>query len=56
MITWEELAMVVEENGYDASLDWDEESFICPFCNEPVYESDYPEIEDYFCPICHEVF
>lgn len=55
MIAWDELAAVVEENDYDTLVDWDEEFFICPFCNEPVSESDYPEIGDYFCPICHEV-
>lgn len=55
MVAWDELAAVVEENDYDTLVDWDEEFFICPFCKEPVSESDYPEIGDYFCPICHEV-
>ena len=55
MIAWDELAAVVE-NDYDTSVDRDEGFFVCPFCHKSIYENDYPEIGDYFCPICHEPF
>lgn len=55
MVCWDELAALVEENGYDVEVNWDEGFFICPFCDEVIYEADYPEIGGYICPVCHEV-
>ena len=54
MVCWDELATLVEENGYDVEVNWDEGFFICPHCGDPIFEDDYPEIEGYICPICCE--
>ena len=56
MIVWDELAALVERKWYDTEINRDEEYFICPHCGEPIYECDFPEIEDYMCPVCCEPF
>ena len=55
MSSWEEKAHFVEKE-YGAFVDWEERFYICPNCEEPVYESDWTE-NDLFgclCPICEE--
>ena len=56
MFTWEKLATAVEKNGYDTEVNWDEEYFICPYCEEPVLECDFPRNKEFACPICGEPF
>ena len=50
--TWEKCARFCEK-AYGIFVDWDEEFFICPECDEPIYKCDW---EDYgcwtVCPIC----
>lgn len=48
---WYEAAKYLEET-YDTVVDYDQEYFICPECQEPIYFDDYPEVPDEYCPIC----
>lgn len=46
---WEKVAKMCEEI-FGAYVDWEERFFICPECDEPIYECDW---EDFIiCPIC----
>ena len=56
MFTWEKLATIVEKNSYDTEVNWDEEYFICPYCEEPVLKCDFPKNKECACPICGEPF
>ena len=50
--SWEYIAKVVERD-YGCYVDWDEEFYICPECDEPIYKCDYPFIKvGMICPIC----
>lgn len=56
---WEKIAKKIEK-VYGSIVDWDERFFICPECDEPIYEVDYPYIEltmanDAICPVCKEL-
>lgn len=50
---WEDNARYVERI-YGAYVDWEERFYICPVCEEPVYECDWNETElcDFLCPVC----
>ena len=50
---WEVNANYVVET-YGGYVDWDEKYYICPECQEPVYEEDWDEgeMEIFICPIC----
>ena len=50
---WENNARYVER-VYGAYVDWDERFYICPECEEPVYEDDWTENDlcDSLCPVC----
>ena len=52
-MTWEERATEVE-NVYGGYVDREERFYICPECDEPVYECDWTEkdFESYICPVC----
>ena len=51
--SWSYIAQYIIEKEYDGYVDWDEEFFICPECDEPVYKCDYPYIDlGMLCPIC----
>lgn len=52
MKTWLETAKYCEET-YGSYVDWHEQYFICPECEEPIYESDWEEYEFSSCPICN---
>ena len=52
-MTWEEVAREVE-TIYGIYVDWEERFFICPECDEPVYECDWYCFE--CCPICEFEF
>lgn len=50
--SWEYVAKVVERD-YGCYVDWDEEFYICPECDEPIYKCDYPFIYvGLICPVC----
>lgn len=50
---WELNARYVEKT-FGSYVDWEERFYICPECDEPVYECDWSDDElGYFiCPIC----
>ena len=57
-MTWQNVAEMLQE---EIDIDWEEESFICPMCEEPILKEDYPliacEVDEKeaphpFCPIC----
>lgn len=54
--TWQEAAIYCEEN-FGSFVNWTERYFICPECNEPIYEEDW---EDRYywdsCPVCECYF
>ena len=51
--TWEENAKYVNRI-YGSRVDWEERFYICPECEEPVYECDWTgeELRQHLCPIC----
>lgn len=51
--TWEENAKYVSRI-YGSHVDWEERFYICPECEEPVYECDWAdeELRAHLCPIC----
>lgn len=55
MTAWEINASYVEKDcgGF---VDWDERFYICPNCEEPVYECDWSntELVQHVCPICED--
>lgn len=57
-MTWEKVARIIDR--VYGNVNWDERFYICPQCDEPIYEEDYPfmllnEAGDVHCPICEEV-
>ena len=51
---WSEVAKVVE-NDFGMQVDWEERFFICPECDEPIYEEDWDKdaiLESGYCPVC----
>lgn len=54
MNKWEEVAHIVED-VYGGYVDWDEEFYICPECEEPIYADDWSDISG-TCPICDFLF
>lgn len=59
MTNWEKACEIVI-NKYGVLVDMEEDRFfICPECDEPIYEDDYPDIiissnEEFYCPVCDE--
>jgi len=53
MTAWEINAQVITED-FGGYVDWYERCYICPECEEPVYECDWAEGELFnaLCPIC----
>ena len=51
--TWEENAQYANRI-YGSPVDWNERFYICPECEEPVYECDWTdeELRANLCPIC----
>ena len=42
--------IIEKDGGY---VDWAEEFFVCPECNELIYKCDYPYIDlGMICPVC----
>ena len=52
---WELNANTVKE-VYGGYVDYEERFYICPFCDEPVYEEDWTDEQlcDFMCPICED--
>lgn len=50
---WEVNANYVVET-YGGCVDWDEKYYVCPECQELIYEEDWDEDEmgAFICPIC----
>ena len=50
---WEENAKCVED-VYGGYVNWDDRFYICPECDEAVYEVDWDndDLENFMCPIC----
>lgn len=58
MSYWELAAALVEEQGSECN--YEEGYFICPHCNEPVFEGDWTDDQMFkdnsvICPICNEL-
>lgn len=51
VMNWEKAAKFCEET-FGTFIDWEERFFICPECDEPIYECDFPDHGWYFCPVC----
>jgi len=51
---WNEVAKVVE-NDFGMQVDWEERFFVCPECQDVVYECDFNKdsvLALGYCPIC----
>ena len=58
MSYWELAAGLAEEQGSECN--YEEGYFICPHCNEPVFEGDWTDDQMFkdnsvMCPICNEL-
>lgn len=51
MKSWSETAKFVEK-VYGSYVDWEEGFFDCPECGEPIYASDWEDMDFERCPIC----
>ena len=51
MTNWENAAKYCEDT-YGIYVDYEERFFICPECDEPIYECDWEDEEFILCPIC----
>lgn len=61
MANWVKCAHVAED-VFGCFVDWDERFFICPECDEPIYECDWveadfnpeggPYVGRLVCPVC----
>ena len=63
MSVWEKFAHKVQEI-YGVYVDWEERFFICPECEEPIYEDDWRDSDyclghtfegNWYCPVCENV-
>ena len=50
-MNWKEAAHLCE-TVYGTYVNWEERFFICPECDEPIYEEDWEDIDLSFCPVC----
>ena len=50
---WEVNAGIVQKY-YGGYVDWEERFYLCPECDEPVYECDWDEydLSTFLCPVC----
>lgn len=58
MSYWEIAASLAEEQGSECN--YEEGYFVCPHCNEPVFEGDWTDDQMFkdnsvMCPICNEL-
>lgn len=54
-MNWEQAAKLCEQ-VYGCFVDYDENFFICPHCDEPIYAEDFVGENLEFCPVCEEWF
>ena len=54
-MSWEEAARHCED-VFGVYVDLEERFFICPECDEPIYEEDYEGHDFSICPICETYF
>jgi hypothetical protein len=51
--SWEYVARYLVEQECGGFVNWTEEYYICPECEEPIYKEDYPMIDiGMMCPVC----
>ena len=50
-MNWKETAKYCEKT-FGVYVNWEERFFICPSCEEPLYEEDWEEHNFRECPIC----
>ena len=56
MLTWTDAAKYCEE-VFGTYVDWDEGFFICPECDEPIYDVDWEDHGEWnMCPVCECIF
>ena len=55
MMNWDQAADVCEK-VYGVYVNWEERYFICPECDEPIYEDDWSNSDMDMCPICEFIF
>lgn len=51
---WDEIAFYLEKE-FGAYVNWTEEFYICPNCDEPIYKEDFDSLVDFggcLCPVC----
>lgn len=53
--SWKYVAETCEQ-VYGVHVDWEERFFICPECDEPIYEADWDLHDWTMCPICEFAF
>lgn len=55
MNAWERRAFEVQ-TVFGVHVDWEERFYICPYCEEPIYEEDWQdgELDDFICPVCED--
>ena len=54
-MNWMEAACLCE-TVYGTYVDWKERFFICPECDEPLYEVDWEDTDFSFCPVCEFIW
>ena len=54
-MSWKEAACLCE-TVYGTYVDWEERFFICPECDEPIYEDDWEDMDLSFCPVCEFIW
>ena len=54
MNSWWEVNANIVEKVYGGFVDYEERFYICPNCEEPVYECDWLDwdFEGFVCPVC----
>ena len=50
-MNWEKTAKMCQDT-FGIHIDWEERFFICPECDEPIYECDWEDHNWDECPVC----
>ena len=54
-MTWEQAAQYCYMT-FGIHVDYEERFFMCPECDEPIYEDDWDDHDFSMCPICETYF
>ena len=54
-MTWEQAAEYCYLT-FGIQVDYEERFFMCPECDEPIYEEDWGDCDFSMCPICETYF